>query len=67
MPQDMVAMGCRPSTNSGDPICFGFSLGKCANKVAKGRCSRGFHTCAIPSCGKHHAAKDCPKRADQAS
>ena len=67
MPQDMVAMGCRPSTNSGDPICFGFALGKCANKVAKGRCSRGFHTCAIPSCGKHHAAKDCPKRADQAS
>ena len=62
MPHEMVAMGCRSTTNAGQPICYSFSLGNCNEKPVKGRCSKGFHVCAIPGCGAHHAAKDCPKR-----
>lgn len=65
MPQEMISWGCRAITNSGQPICYGFTLGLCKNKVTKGRCDKGFHVCAIPGCGGHHPAKDCPKRADQ--
>ena len=63
MPQEMVNMGCRATTNSGQPICYSYSLGSCKSKPVKGRCDRGFHVCAIPGCGAHHAAKDCPKKA----
>ena len=62
MPHEMVALGCRATTNAGQPICYSFSLGNCTEKPVKGRCSKGFHVCAIPGCGAHHAAKDCPKR-----
>ena len=62
MPHEMVALGCRATTNAGQPICYSFSLGNCSEKPVKGRCSKGFHVCAIPGCGGHHAAKDCPKR-----
>ena len=62
MPHEMVALGCRSTTNAGQPICYSFSLGTCSEKPVKGRCSKGFHVCAIPGCGAHHAAKDCPKR-----
>ena len=62
MPQEMLALGCRSSTNSGQPICYGYTLGQCSNKVTKGRCDRGYHVCAIPGCGGHHPAKDCPKK-----
>ena len=62
MPQEMLALGCRSSTNSGQPICYGYTLGQCKNKVTKGRCDRGYHVCAIPGCGGHHPAKECPKK-----
>eukprot|EP00435_Cladocopium_sp_Y103_P069825 s1184_g34.t1 len=62
MPQAMISMGCRSSTNSGQPICYAYTLGQCGNKVSKGRCDKGYHVCAIPGCGGHHPAKDCPKK-----
>lgn len=62
MPHEMLSMGCRSTTNSGQPICYSFTLGNCKNRIAKGRCEKGFHVCAIPGCGAHHAAKDCPKK-----
>ena len=58
MPSDLV--GCRSHTNSGSPICYGFNLKACSETVKDGRCSKGFHICAVPRCGKHHPAVDCP-------
>ena len=58
MPSDLV--GCRSHTNSGSPICYGFNLKTCTEEVKSGRCSKGFHICAVPRCGKHHPAMDCP-------
>ena len=58
MPSDLV--GCRSHTNSGSPICYGFNLKTCNEEVKSGRCSKGFHICAVPRCGKHHPAVDCP-------
>ena len=58
MPSDLV--GCRSHTNSGSPICYGFNLKTCSEAVKDGRCSKGFHICAVPRCGKHHPAVDCP-------
>ncbi len=58
MPSDLV--GCRSHTNSGSPICYGFNLKTCSETVKDGRCSKGFHICAVPRCGKHHPAIDCP-------
>lgn len=57
MPSDLV--GCRSHTNSGSPICYGFNLKTCSEEVKNGRCSKGFHICAVPRCGKHHPAVDC--------
>ena len=64
MPLAMVEAGCRAFTNSGDPICFGYSLGSCTNKVVKGRCEKGFHVCAMPKCGKHHPFTQCPMKGE---
>ena len=58
MPSDLV--GCRSHTNSGSPICYGFNLKTCNEEVKSGRCSKGSHICAVPRCGKHHPAVDCP-------
>ena len=58
MPSDLV--GCRSHTNSGSPICYGFNLKTCSETVKDGRCSKGFHICAVPRCGKHRPAIDCP-------
>ena len=57
MPSDLV--GCRSHTNSGSPICYGFNLKTWSETVKDGRCSKGFHICAVPRCGKHHPAIDC--------
>ena len=65
MPADLV--GCRSHTNSGQPICYGFNLGTCQEAVKDGRCSKGFHICAVPKCGKHHPAKQCPQWKSQAA
>ena len=58
MPSDLV--GCRSHTNSGSPIGYGFNLKTCNEEAKSGRCSKGFHICAVPRCGKHHPAMDCP-------
>ena len=57
MPSELI--GCRSHTNTGLPICYGFNLGTCKEEVQNGRCSRGMHVCAVPKCGKHHAAIKC--------
>ena len=62
MPQEMVALGYRASINSGQPICYNFSLGRYKNKPVKGCCDRAYHVYAIPGCGAHYAAKDCPEK-----
>ena len=62
MPLQLLEGGCRPTTNQGDPICFGFNLGTCRNQVQKGRCEKGFHVCALPRCGKHHPFSSCPAK-----
>lgn len=62
MPHVLLNGGCRATTNSGDPICYGFNLGTCSNKVNSGRCDRGFHVCALPKCGKHHPFINCPSK-----
>ena len=62
MPTALVEMQCRSNTNAGEPICYGFNLKTCKEKVTKGRCPRGFHVCALPKCGKHHSALECPHR-----
>ena len=58
MPVDLI--GCRSHTNAGAPICYGYNLGTCQEEVKSGKCSRGFHICAVPKCGKHHPANKCP-------
>ena len=62
MPHVLLNGGCRATTNGGDPICYGFNLGTCSNKVTSGRCDRGFHVCALPKCGKHHPFISCPSK-----
>ena len=62
MPVQLVEGGCRPTTNQGDPICYGYNLGRCTLKVNKGRCEKGFHVCALPKCGKHHPFIQCPAK-----
>ena len=62
MPNVLVNGGCRATTNAGDPICYGFNLGTCTNKVTSGRCDRGYHVCALPKCGKHHPFISCPNK-----
>ena len=62
MPVQLVEGGCRPTTNQGDPICYGYNLGTCTLKVNKGRCEKGFHVCALPKCGKHHPFIQCPAK-----
>ncbi len=45
----------------GKSVCYGFSLGTCpeSNVVAPGdRCTRGWHICAEPGCGRNHSLKD---------
>ena len=59
MPQGLG--GCWHRTAKGEPICFGFNLGKCSEKVERGRCRRGLHMCAAPRCGAHHPAISCEK------
>ena len=39
----------------GDPLCFGYNLGKCTSVPAGGRCPKGWHKCAEPGCGADHA------------
>jgi len=42
-------------TPAGEPLCFGFNLGTC-NAVPPGqRCSKGWHLCSEPGCGKPHS------------
>ena len=65
MPNVLVNGGCRATTNAGDPICYGFNLGTCTNKVNSGRCDRGYHVCALPKCGKHHPFINCPSKGGQ--
>ena len=62
MPNVLVNGGCRATTKAGDPICYGFNLGTCTNKVTSGRCDRGYHVCALPKCGKHHPFISCPNK-----
>lgn len=62
MPLVLLNGGCRATTNAGDAICYGFNLGTCTNKVNAGRCERGYHVCALPKCGKHHAYVNCPTK-----
>ena len=62
MPAQIV--GCTASTNSGASICFGFNLKTCKEVVQNGACVRGLHICAVPRCGKHHPALDCPMKPD---
>ena len=62
MPLVLLNGGCRATTNAGDAICYGFNLGTCTNKVNAGRCDRGYHVCALPKCGKHHAYVNCPSK-----
>jgi len=62
MPLVLLNGGCRAITNAGDAICYGFDLGTCTNKVNAGRCDRGYHVCALPKCGKHHAYVNCPTK-----
>ena len=63
MPAQMVAWGCVSATKKGNPYCYGFQLGTCANEVKNNACQRGLHACAIPKCGQHgHGASACPKR-----
>ena len=55
----------RPSKGGkkGDLICFGYGLKSCTEQVKNGRCSRGFHVCAVPKGGLAHPALDCPRYA----
>lgn len=62
MPLVLLNGGCRATTNAGDAICYGYNLGTCSNKVNAGRCERGYHVCALPKCGKHHAFVNCPSK-----
>ena len=57
MPQQLI--GCKAFTNSGEPICYNFNLKSCSEKVSNNRCSRGYHVCAAPKCGKSHPAVTC--------
>lgn len=59
MPHGLV--GCYSKTAKGEPICYGFNLGKCSEKVERGRCRRGLHVCCAPKCGAHHPAINCEK------
>ena len=63
MPAQLISWGCSSSTKKGNPYCYGFQLGNCANAVTNNACVRGLHACAIPKCGQHgHGASTCPKR-----
>ncbi|CAE7242070.1 unnamed protein product [Symbiodinium sp. CCMP2592] len=53
MPAQLIAWGCTSSTKKGNPYCYGFQLGNCANAVTNNACVRGLHACAIPKCGQH--------------
>jgi hypothetical protein len=62
MPHELI--GCHPKTLKGENIeniCFSFNVGRCNEKVYKGKCSRGVHVCCAPKCGAHHAAITCDK------
>ena len=67
MPMVLVEGGCRAKTNAGDSICYGFNLGTCNLTVKNGRCEKGFHVCALPKCGKHHAFVNCPMKKEGSS
>ena len=65
MPVPLI--GCHPTTNRGEPICFSYNLNTCSEKVDKGRCSRGIHVCCAPKCGGAHPAIGCDKRPSKSS
>ena len=49
--QGKELLGCRACTSRGDPICFGYGSKTCTEQVKGGRCPKGLHVCAVPTCG----------------
>lgn len=57
IPREIRDAGGTASTPDGDPICFDYSLKKCKETVADGRCRKGYHMCCIcygPHCMMDH-------------
>ena len=48
----------RPTTKSGEKICYAFNLGTCHTTGPK--CERGSHVCT--ACNEGHAYVNCPKK-----
>ena len=58
MPRELVGMS---SVYKGKPICFDYNMQKgCANP--DGKCHRGDHICAFPTCGGDHPCFKCSMR-----
>jgi len=50
--------GKATKTARGEPICFAYNLSGCSGAVPGQKCSKGYHVCAEPGCGKAHCLKD---------
>ena len=58
MPKELQGQcACR---EDGEPICFGFNLETCSAVAAGQKCSKGWHICCKPKCGKPHPFRKCP-------
>ena len=59
IPKEIRDAGGTASTPDGEPICFDYSLKKCREAVADGRCRKGYHLCCI--CYGQHSMADHKK------
>lgn len=56
LPQALIGKTSR--TAAGEPICYDYNLEHgCSNAKPGERCSKGFHVCMEPGCGKAHTLK----------
>jgi hypothetical protein len=56
LPQNLVGKASR--TEAGEPICYDYNLEHgCSNAKPGERCSKGWHVCMEPGCGKAHTLK----------
>ena len=57
--QIVIPLGCASRDRQNRPNCFQFNLGKCALKVSKGRCAKGYHQCWRVGCNQPHSFTEC--------
>ena len=57
--QIVIPPGCASRDSQNRPNCFQFNLGKCALKVSKGRCAKGYHQCWRVGCNQPHPFTEC--------